>query len=253
VAAARRARDAAREHGTWGMTGYMKRFNDAYRAAKACLDRPEFGTPLFLDKQFYAQSPYRRPGQSDEDLLWQLVMGQGCHSIDLIRFFLGDVASVSARAVFGNNGTSGVSARLMFSSGALGTVHVTTFAGSGNARYLLDVMGDGRAHVRVEDMRALTYHGGQWNPHRGADQLQQAYRLEPHPLARRLWTIGHYGEVVAFGRAVAAGQAPPAPGPTLDDNLACLQVCRAVWQSCLEDGRSVEPASIEEKPPVGTW
>src|SRR5262249_20894379 len=163
-----------------------------YGAAKACLERPEFGRPRFLDKQFYAQSPYRAPGQSDEDLLWQLVLTQGCHSIDLVRFFLGGIAAVSGRGVFGSNGTSAVSAQLTFASGAMGTVHVNTFAGSGNARYLLDVMGDGLAHVRVEDMRTVTYHGGRWNPYRGVDQSQQGYRLEPHPLARRLWTIGHY-------------------------------------------------------------
>jgi len=54
----------------------------------------------------------------------------------------------------------------------------------------------------VEDMRKVTYHAGAWNAHRGSDQLQQAYTLEPHPLARRLWTVGHYGEVV---RAADAG------------------------------------------------
>ncbi len=108
------------------------------------------------------------------------------------------------------------------------------------------MMGDGKTHVRVEDMRRLTYHGSAWNPVSGSDQQQQGYVLEPHPLARRLWTLGHFGEVVAFGRALLAGAAPEPPVPTLADNLAALQACRAIWRSCIEDGQWVEPAAIEE-------
>ncbi|HUX87995.1 MAG TPA: Gfo/Idh/MocA family oxidoreductase, partial [Chloroflexota bacterium] len=72
VKGARELRNLARERHTWGQTGFMKRFNDAYRSARACLDRPEFGTAIFLEKHFYAQGPTRQPGQTDEDLLWLL-------------------------------------------------------------------------------------------------------------------------------------------------------------------------------------
>lgn len=244
IAGAQRLIELAQTHHTWGMTGFMKRFNDAYRAARACLERPEFGQPLFLEKHFYAQNPYRREGQSDADLLWNVLIMQGTHALDLTRFFLGDIARARGQAVFGAGGTCAISAQLEFASGAIGTVQVNTFAGPGNARYLLDVMGDGKAQVRVEDMRRLTYHGGAWNPTKGAEQLQQAYTLEPHPLSRRLWTLGHYGEVAAFGTALLSGAPPAPPVPTLSDNLAALQACRAVWQSCLEAGRWFEPASM---------
>lgn len=246
VAGARQLLDLAGKRGAWGMTGYMKRYNDAYRAARACLDRPEFGKPIFLEKHFYAQNPHRREGQSDADLLWTVLIMQGTHALDLARFFLGDIAAVRGQAAFGAHGTCAITAQLEFASGAIGTVQVNTLAGSGNARYLVDVMGDGKAHVRVEDMRRLTYHGGTWNSTKGAEQLQQAYVLEPHPLARRLWTLGHYGEVAAFGQALIAGQAPAAPAPTLADNVAALQACRAVWRSCLEGTTRIEPATIDE-------
>jgi myo-inositol 2-dehydrogenase/D-chiro-inositol 1-dehydrogenase len=246
VAGARRLLALAEERGTWGMTGFMKRFNDAYRAARACLERPEFGRAVFLEKHFYAQNPHRREGQSDADLLWTVLIMQGTHALDLARFLLGDIARARGQAIYGAHGTCAISAQVEFASRAIGTVQVNTLAGPGNARYLVDVMGDGRAHVRVEDMRRLTYHGGPWSGTDSSEQQQQGYTLEPHPLARRLWTLGHYGEVVAFGRALLAGQKPLPPVPTLEDNLAALQACRAVWRSCLEGGTWIEPAGIQE-------
>jgi len=246
VAGARRLIQAAERTGAWVQTGFMKRFNDAYRVARACLERPEFGKPLFLEKHFYAQNPHRTPGQSDADLLWNVLMMQGTHALDLARFFLGDVASASGRAVFGANGTCAITAQLEFASGAIGTVQVNTLAGHGSARYLVDVMGDGKAHVRVEDMRRVTYHGRGWSDVKVSDQGQQGFTWEPHPLARRLWTIGHYGEVEAFGKALLSGRPPEPPVPGLQDNLAALQLCRAVWRSCQEDGRKMEPATVED-------
>lgn len=246
VAGARTLLDIARRHSTWGQTGFMKRFNDAYRAARACLERPEFGRPIFFEKHFYAQGPHRRPGQSDEELLWTVLIMQGTHAFDVARYFLGDIAALSAQAVFGRDGTCAVSSQARFASGALGTVQVTTLAGPGNARYLVDILGDGKAHVRVEDMRRLTYHGGAWNPTVTSDQFQQGYSMEPHPLARRLWTLGHFAEVVAYGQAVAAGRPPDPPAPNLEDNLKALQLCRAAWMSCLHGGQSVVPSEVTE-------
>lgn len=246
VAGARRLVETAAQHGVWGQPGFMKRFNDAYRAARACIHRPEFGRPIFLEKHFYAQNPLRRSGQSDEDLLWHVLLMQGTHAFDLIRFLLGDVIQVTAQAVFGQNGVCAVSSQLRFAGGAIGTVQINTLAGPGNARYLLDVLGDGRTHVRVEDMRKLTYHGAAWLAATTSEQMQQGYTMQPHPLARRLWTLGHYGEVVAFGQAVAAGRPPDLPAPSLDDNLKALQLCRAVWRSCLNDGRTITPDQIAD-------
>src|SRR5262249_55838659 len=143
VAQGRRLVELARAGGAWGMTGYMKRFNDAYRAARECLRRPEFGTPRFLEKHFYAQNPHRPPGQSDADLLWAVLIAQGVHAFDLVRFFLGEIARLRGQAVFGANGTAAISATLEFATGAIGTVQVNTLAGPGNARYLVDVLGDG--------------------------------------------------------------------------------------------------------------
>jgi predicted dehydrogenase len=245
VAGARKLRDLARARSTWGQTGFMKRFNDAYRAARACLDRPEFGKPLFLEKHFYATNPTRQAGQSDEDLLWLLLIMQGTHAFDVARFFLGDIDRISAQARFGRDGTCAMSAQVSFTSGAMGTVQVNNLGGNGNARYLVDVMGDGRAHVRVDDMRRVTYHGGRWNPTPTSDSYQQGYFMDVHPLARRLWTLGHYGEVIAFGQAVVSGRDPEPPVPTLDDNLAALQACRAAWLSCFDGSKAIAPSTVE--------
>ena len=124
---------AAREAGLFLGAISQRRLESSPRAVKAALDAGHFGRPILgealvrwhRDAAYYVDHPWRGTRAMDGGVL----MNQAIHAIDLLRWFLGPVESVT-----GQTGTLShrieaedtAVATLRFTGGALGVVTATT-------------------------------------------------------------------------------------------------------------------------------
>jgi predicted dehydrogenase len=117
----------------------QRRTDPTFRAVREAIDAGELG-PLVLGS---AVVPYVRPQSYYDSAAWRgtwaldgggALMNQGIHLADLLLWFMGDVAEVDARTATLTHDIEvedGVTARLRFKSGALGTLAATTSAAPG--------------------------------------------------------------------------------------------------------------------------
>jgi myo-inositol 2-dehydrogenase/D-chiro-inositol 1-dehydrogenase len=85
-------KEAAERAGCNLMVGFMKRFSEPYRRARAIASRPEFGPPSAYEARWtFGVYPPRG--------VYDFLNGFGCHHLDLARFLMGEVAWVFASRV----------------------------------------------------------------------------------------------------------------------------------------------------------
>lgn len=138
---------------------FQSRYQEASKAMKKAVEDGRFGRIAFASAQikWYRSQEYYDSG------LWRgtkaldgggCMMNQGIHAIDLLRWFMGDVVSVSA---FG--GTLGherievedtAAVVLRFADGAIGTIEATTCAYPGCPKRI-EIMGSDGTAVMEED------------------------------------------------------------------------------------------------------
>ena len=128
----RQVQAAVARHGAFFQMGFMRRFDPGYVAGKRQVDDGRIGTPVVFKAT--SRDPYRpsleyaNPASSGG-----ILVDMGIHDFDLARWFMGDVATVSAiggdarisrswrRSVIIDNAI----ATLVFSSGRLGVIDLT--------------------------------------------------------------------------------------------------------------------------------
>ena len=122
---------AVERHGTFFQMGFMRRFDPGYAAAKRQVMDGKIGKPVVFKSTsrdpFPPSLEYANPASSGG-----ILVDMGIHDLDLARWFMGDVASVSAIGgvlAFPELATVGdidnAIATLVFKSGALGVVDLT--------------------------------------------------------------------------------------------------------------------------------
>jgi myo-inositol 2-dehydrogenase/D-chiro-inositol 1-dehydrogenase len=85
-------KEAAERAGRNLMVGFMKRFSEPYRRARAIASRPEFGPRTAYEARWtFGVYPPRA--------VYDFLNGFGCHHLDLARFLMGEVAWVFATRV----------------------------------------------------------------------------------------------------------------------------------------------------------
>jgi myo-inositol 2-dehydrogenase / D-chiro-inositol 1-dehydrogenase len=85
-------KEAAERAGRNLMVGFMKRFSEPYRRARAIASRPEFGPPSAYEARWtFGVYPPRG--------VYDFLNGFGCHHLDLARFLMGEVGWVFASRV----------------------------------------------------------------------------------------------------------------------------------------------------------
>jgi inositol 2-dehydrogenase len=91
----REMQEAVTRRGTFFQMGFMRRFDPGYAAGKAQIDAGRIGTPVVFKSTsrdpFRPSLEYANPASSGG-----MLVDMGIHDFDLARWFMGDVARVSA-------------------------------------------------------------------------------------------------------------------------------------------------------------
>ena len=225
---------AVDRHGTFFQMGFMRRFDPGYAAAKRQVDEGRIGTPVVFKST--SRDPYRpsleyaNPASSGG-----LLVDMGIHDFDLARWFMGEVASVSAiggvlaypeMATVGDIDNAITS--LVFEDGRLGVVDLSRngFYGYDIATELLGTQGTLRiGYLRETPLVLLT-------------KNSVAHDTVPYFMERfeRAYTL----QLQNFAQNVLDGREPPV---TIADGVGALRVSLAATAAC-RSGRAVKVADL---------
>ena len=223
--------------------GLILRRSPAYLMARELISDPVAGAPMavvFRDDQFIPiQGHYRSTWRADVDKAGAgTLLEHSIHDVDMLRFLVGDVDTVSARAAY-RHGLPGiddsVAASIGFANGAVGTL--TTVWHDNLSRPSL-------RHVEVFcERRTIVIEGDDWfGPVSWSDADGTTGSLRGDELLERTRDLPviDANPDAAFVRSVIEG----APGhPDFGVALEAHRVVEAMYRSAAADGASV---------PVGT-
>jgi predicted dehydrogenase len=222
--------ELAEANGTWGQCGFMKHFADVYRMAKDIIGRPEFGAVNKVSAKF-AQGPYPQIWGIDSAKRSMLI-GQLCHIFDLIRWFGGDVDTVSALYHEVTPTQFAYLVNLQYKSGAVGQLDVNGIEhrqGFRDIHEVLHVTGL-ESYVECVDCLNLTWQGPEdfttVAPHAG----RYVHQFQPTwtGISNTRQTFGYLGEVRHFAqRCLGLVEG----GPDLWDSYWSLKIGEAIYDS----------------------
>ena len=235
LAACREVQDAVNRHKGFFQMGFMRRFDPGYVAGKKQVDEGHIGTPCVFKAT--SRDPYRpsleyaNPASSGG-----ILVDMGIHDFDLARWFMGEVATVSAiggTLAYPELATIGdidnAIATLVFANGRLGVIDLTRngFYGYDISTELLGTAGTVRiGYIRETPILMMT-------------KNTIAHDTVPYFMERfeRAYTL----QLQNFAQNVLADREPPV---TAGDGMEALRVALAATEAC-RSGQSVAVASIE--------
>jgi len=220
---------AVERHGTFFQMGFMRRFDPGYAAAKRQVLEGAIGKPVVFKSTsrdpFRPSLEYANPASSGG-----ILVDMGIHDLDLARWFMGDVASVSAVGgvlAYPELATVGdidnAIATLVFTSGSLGVIDLTRngFYGYDIMTELLGTAGTLRiGYLRETPLLLMTKNCVSHDtvPY-FMERFEKAYTLQ----------------LQNFAQNVLAEREPPV---TIVDGVEALRVALAATDAC-RAGRSV--------------
>jgi predicted dehydrogenase len=230
----RAMQEAIERHGTFFQMGFMRRFDPGYAAAKLQIDEGRIGRPVLFKSTsrdpFPPSVEYANPASSGG-----ILVDMGIHDFDLARWFMGDVARVSATggvlawpevAAVGDMDTA--IATLTFADGRLGEVDLarTAVYGYDIATEILGTEGTIRiGYLRETPILVMTRNA-------------VAHDTVPYFMERfeRAYTL----QLQNFAQNVLGGREAPV---TVEDGIEALRIALAATRACKE-ARAVEVSEI---------
>jgi predicted dehydrogenase len=239
VGTARQMAECVARAGVINQVGLVLRHSPAYLWARHLIDEPGAGRVMSVvcrDDQFIpVQGHYGSTWRSDRALAGSgTLMEHSIHDVDMFRFLVGDVASVSAYAAnyHAHEGIEDVAtATVRFASGALGT--------------LASIWHDNLARPslrRVEifcERRDITIEGDDWfGPVSWSNTDGDSHSLGGDELAAAVAPMRHVSDNPdeCFVRSVLTGS--PA-APDFADAVEAHMIIAAMYASAAQDGASV--------------
>ncbi|HVD94005.1 MAG TPA: Gfo/Idh/MocA family oxidoreductase [Vicinamibacterales bacterium] len=234
LAECREMQRAVERNATFFQMGFMRRFDPAYAAGKAQIDEGRIGTPVVFKST--SRDPYRpsleyaNPASSGG-----ILVDMGIHDIDLARWFMGDVKTVSAIGgvlAYPEMETVGdldnVIATMVFADGKLGVIDLTRngFYGYDISTELLGTAGTIRmGYLRETAVLTMTKNSVSHDtvPY-FMERFEKAYTLQ----------------LQNFAQNVLHERESPI---TITDGVEALRVALAATAAC-KSGQPVEVASI---------
>ena len=232
---------AIRAAGKVGMLGLFWRHAEAFQRAARLAEDPAFGPALLFSGLYLSPGP-RIPLWGADDVAYTFLTDQAIHAVDAMRFLMGDVEELVARADTGDAGAAGYAITLRFASGAVGSLAVTSFTNAFSSRFTIH--GAGGESLEITDAEALRIvarvtvpggRGGYVDQNLGEWRQGWSYAGHLRP--------GYMEELVAFARAIREGGT--ASG-SLDDGAAALRICESILES-VRTGAAVTPAQFSPR------
>jgi predicted dehydrogenase len=230
IEGAKRLVDTARKMNKIGQVGHMMRHADPIRVAWDLTHAAEFGKILSVESKYTTwPTPGNAGGEGwgEVDEHWRYMLIQGGHPIDLMRHFVGDVVRVGAFMSHGKGATKCYQVALEGANGAVGFLNLQD---SFNGWYTgLEIVGDEKGIVRVEDLGRVTYRRGEKKTEVESDTWgNTAYTWEPHHTLAN-WKRSGYG--IQFRHFARCIQENKQTYPSLEDGYRDLVTARAIVES----------------------
>lgn len=239
---------AARQAGVWLGVISQRRFLEPVRRMRAAIDAGKIGRPalgLFLmyswrDPAYYTSDPWRGKWATEGG---GVLVNQSPHQLDLLRWFMGDVAEVSGYWANLNHPTVEVDdtavAILRFKNGGLGSI-VTSVAQQPGIYTKLHVHGTTGASVGVETDHGSTFIAGVtgipepalndiWTIP-GEENLLAEFEAADRAAFAHLDAATHY-HALQFQDFFDAIRDKRPPLVTGDDGRAVVELFSAIYQS----------------------
>jgi predicted dehydrogenase len=236
IEGAKRLVDTAKRVGKVGQVGHMMRHADPVRIAYEISQREEFGEILSVESK-YTTWPTGTGGagwgNASED--WNYMLVQGGHPIDLMRHFVGDIVRVGA---FRKHGAGNAKVYQVALEGQNGRVGFLNLQDSFDGWYTgLEVVGDKKGIVRVDDLGRVTYRKGEKSTAYEAQTWgNTSYTWEPHHTLKSWQRSGYGNQLRFFAQCILEGKDPY---PSLWDGWRNLVVGQAILDAC-ESRQTVE-------------
>lgn len=211
LAEAEQLRQRSEAVGVPVMVGTMKRHSLIYRRMKEIITLPGFGPASAV--------------QAKMSLGWKncsgfaLLLDAGIHTLDLLRFLMGDVAEVSYQKYERDETHISYAILLRFESGAVGTLLVSDQHLWTRHNERVEVTGDGQ-FVIAENMLHLSH----YRPDEGIEGWEPAFSV-PSDENQSLFICGYAGELQAFGEAIRDGTPVEA---SIADACAVLSIIKQI-------------------------
>lgn len=218
---------ACTEHGRLLMLGFMQRFHTSHRQIKRLIEEGRLGQIVSARAQLYMRYP-DTPGAWRQR--WDTggggaLMDLGSHCLDLLRFLLGDVTSVSALAktrVFGYEVDDTVHALLEFTNGTQALMDAAFSIP--HRQNLLEIYGTRATVVGRRTLGPFRDPAVTLITDAGEEDISLPYENT------------YRAEFVHFSQCIEQGCQPDATGP---DGIANLELMQAIYESS-RSGRKVE-------------
>jgi predicted dehydrogenase len=141
--------EVSRRTGKIVMVDHQKRHSTAYKKAAEIVKREEFGEIVMIESKMHS-FPY--------ETIFNCLMEWHIHSIDIMRAFGGEIKIVKAMQNQISDNRTAIAILLKFENGVVGTLNWGTEAGPGVYCERLEIIGDKRKGVIIDNARRLTYY-----------------------------------------------------------------------------------------------
>jgi len=237
---------AAQQQGVVLSTIFPSRFHQSAQRIKQAIEQNRFGrltvgdayVKWYRTQQYYDSGAWRGTWRLDGG---GALMNQAVHSVDLLTWLLGPVASVTAmtgRLAHERIAVEDVAvAAVRFANGALGVIEASTASYPGFLKRIEIHGSEGTAILEEEDLKVWAFAREQ----EGDAELRQqmAGRTQTGGGAADPAAIGHHGHAAQFQdvlTAIQSGRAPLVDGP---EGRRSVEIILAIYKSA-ETGRPVQ-------------
>jgi len=262
--------NAAKKSGVKHMCGYNYRFIPAVRLARELIEKGAIGE-IFQFRGRYLQEPGHEPSEPMENVWYAsgarsgVLLGIGCHVIDMARFLVGEIKTVSGfnktfiasrprksgkcEEVKADEGSVAI---LEFENGAIGTLESSGVSTGRKNQLAWEINGSkGSMSFDLEDLNHLHV----YLTDASVDEVMGFSNVsvtEPYyPLQSGLlppghnigWEYGHINEMFHFIDAVVSDKPISPYGATFEDGYMVQLVIEAIKESS-RTGRRIEIESL---------